>query len=585
MQRNYCGLLRTSDIDSDVELRGWVHRRRDHGGVIFLDLRDHHGLVQVVFHPDSKEAFAIAEQIRSEYVVQMRGRVRARLDGAINPDLATGEIEVVGNRLEIVNQAKTLPFPLNEYSQPGEEIRLRYRYLDLRRPEMQSNLRMRSRITSYVRRFLEAENFVDIETPTLTRSTPEGARDFLVPSRTQATKFFALPQSPQLFKQLLMVAGVDRYYQIARCYRDEDLRHDRQPEFTQIDVEMSFATSHDVMAVTERMLAGLFRDVMDIELAEFPVLTYYEAMSRYGSDKPDLRNPLYFIDIDELVSNCEFEVFRAPANDPHGRVAAITVPNAVSKLSRKQLDDLVDFVIGYGAKGLAYIRVNALDEGVSGLQSPLLKFLGEELVFEILSYVKAGIGDIVFFCADRYDVVNAAFGAFRDRVADLVGYELAGYQGCWIVNWPMFDIADGQLTPAHHPFTQPACSAEELRADPSHQVAHAYDVVLNGYELGGGSLRIHDPEMQRTVFDVLHMGQEAESKFGFLLEALELGCPPHGGIALGLDRLVMLATGTDSIRDVIAFPKTQSATCLLTQAPSEVDVHQLRELGLQTRRR
>ena len=583
MRTHYCGDLRKADIDQHVEICGWIHRRRDHGGVIFLDVRDHRGLVQVVFNPDTSEAFAIADRLRSEYVVQLTGKVRDRLEGATNPDLATGEIEVLGDSISILNRAGRLPFPLNEYSQPGEDVRLRYRYVDLRRPEMQANLRLRSNTTGYIRRFLEDEDFVDVETPTLTKSTPEGARDYLVPSRMQRGKFFALPQSPQLFKQMLMMAGVDRYYQVARCYRDEDLRHDRQPEFTQIDIEASFVESKDIMAITERMLVGLFKEVLSVDLGSFPVMTYAEAMTRYGSDKPDLRNPLELIDVDELVAECEFAVFRNPANDPKGRVAAINVPGAVEALSRKQLDDLVDYVQGFGAKGLAYIKVNALDDGTDGLQSPILKFLDETTVFSILERVGATQGDIVFFGADTKDVVNDSLGAFRNHVANLVGLVSTGFKPCWVVDWPMFEPDAAGLTPAHHPFTQPACSADTLRDDPSVQLAHAYDVVLNGYELGGGSIRIHDPDMQRAIFEVLQIGQEAEIKFGFLLEGLELGCPPHGGIALGLDRLIMLMSGTDSIRDVIAFPKTQSATCLLTNAPNEVDVHQLRELGLQTR--
>ena len=583
MRTHYCGVLRTDHIDQHVELCGWVHRRRDHGGVIFLDLRDHRGLVQVVFNPDTVSAFETADEVRSEYVVQLGGRVRARLDGATNPDLATGEIEVLGESITILNRSRTIPFPLNEYSQPGEDIRLRYRYVDLRRPEMQAKLRLRSRVTSFIRQFLESEDFVDVETPTLTKSTPEGARDFLVPSRTQQGRFFALPQSPQLFKQMLMMAGIDRYYQIARCYRDEDLRHDRQPEFTQVDIEASFVEPADVMSITERMLVGLFKETLGVELGEFPVLTYAEALDRYGSDKPDLRNPLELINVDDIVADCEFAVFRTPANDPNGRVAAINVPGAVDALSRKQLDDLVDFVQDHGAKGLAYVKVNELDRGIDGLQSPILKFLDQDTIFEILKRVGAQEGDIVFFGADRKEVVNESLGLFRNHVAELVEIDREGFKPCWVVEWPMFEQEGKDLSPAHHPFTQPDCTLTELRENPADQLAHAYDIVVNGYELGGGSIRIHDPETQSAVFDVLQMGQEATAKFGFLLEALELGCPPHGGIALGLDRLIMIMIGTDSIRDVVAFPKTQSVTCLLTSAPNEVDRLQLRELGLQTR--
>lgn len=582
MRTHYCGVLRQDHIDQRVELCGWVHRRRDHGGVIFLDLRDHRGLVQVVFHPETESAFAVADSLRNEFVVRIAGRVRERLDGATNPDLETGEIEVLGDAVTVLNRSRTTPFPLNEYSQPGEDIRLRYRYVDLRRPEMQARLRLRSAITSFSRRFLESEDFVDVETPTLTKSTPEGARDFLVPSRTQKTRFFALPQSPQLFKQMLMVAGLDRYYQIARCYRDEDLRHDRQPEFTQIDVEASFVTAEDVMSVTERMLVGLFKETLSVDLGKFPILTYAEALDNYGSDKPDLRNPLRLINVDDIVQDCGFAVFNKPANDSASRVAALNVPGAVAMLSRKQLDDLVAYVQGLGAKGLAYIKVNDLKAGLDGLQSPILKFLDETIIFNILERVESQEGDIVFFGADRNEVVNESMGALRNHVAELANIELVGFKPCWIVDWPMFEVNAGELNPAHHPFTLPNCSADELRENPSEQLAHAYDVVLNGYELGGGSLRIHDVAMQRAVFEALKMGQEAEVKFGFLLQALELGCPPHGGIALGLDRLVMLMSATDSIRDVIAFPKTQTATCLLTNAPSEVDVHQLRELGIQT---
>ena len=583
MRSNYCGDLRSCHIDQAVELCGWVHRRRDHGGVIFLDVRDHRGLVQVVFHPDTKEAFDIADRLRSEFVVRLTGKVRARLDGAVNPELKTGDVEVVGDTISILNLAKTTPFPLNEYSKPSEEIRLRYRYVDLRRPRMQETLRLRSRVSSYIRSYLEQENFIDVETPTLTRSTPEGARDFLVPSRMQQGRFFALPQSPQLFKQLLMMSGVDRYYQIARCYRDEDLRHDRQPEFTQIDIEASFVDSKDVMSITERMLVGLFSEVLDVQLGDIPVLTYAEAMGRFGSDKPDLRNPLVFVDIEDIVQDCEFAVFRNPARDEAGRVVAINVPGAISALSRKQLDNLVDFAQEHGAKGLAYIKVNDLSRGTDGLQSPILKFLDETTLFAILERINAQQGDIVFFGAGERDSVNVSMAAVRDEVGRLTDAIADGFKACWITDWPMFEVDGNDLSPAHHPFTQPNCTPQALLENPAAQLAHAYDVVLNGYELGGGSLRIHEPEMQRAVFESLQMGQEAEVKFGFLLEALSFGCPPHGGIALGLDRLIMLMCGTDSIRDVIAFPKTQTSSCLLTNAPGEIERHQLRELGLQSR--
>lgn len=584
MRSHECGSIRSEHIGTEVVLCGWVHRRRDHGGVIFLDLRDYRGLVQVVFDPDTEQAFSIADHVRREFVVQVRGRVRPRDDEAINPNLPTGEVEVLGGAIQILNAAKTLPFPLDEYANVGEDTRLKFRYIDLRRPEMQTRLRLRAKIARYIRHYLEQNGFVEIETPTLTRSTPEGARDYLVPSRTHGGQFFALPQSPQIFKQLLMMSGFDRYYQIARCYRDEDLRHDRQPEFTQIDIEASFVTREDIISITEGMIRGLFSEVVEVDLGEMPILDYDDAMDRFGTDKPDLRNPLKLVEIGDVVSQSKFAVFNRPANDPEGRVAALRVPGAAAALSRKQLDDSVEFAKSHGAGGMAYIRVNAIDQGIDGLQSPILKFLATEEVGEILERVEAKEGDIVFFGADKRAVVNNVMGAFRIYIADLLGMVEPGYKACWVVNWPMFGLEEnGALTPEHHPFTQPVCSADELRKNPQNARAHAYDIVINGYELGGGSLRIHNPEVQQAVFDVLKMGQEAHSKFGFLLDAMEFGCPPHGGIALGLDRLVMLATGTDSIRDVIAFPKTQTASCLLTDAPSDVDIHQLRELRLQLR--
>lgn len=585
MRSHECGAIRSEHIGTEVVLCGWVHRRRDHGGVIFLDLRDYRGLVQVVFDPDTVEAFAIADRVRREFVVRVDGRVRPRDAEAVNPNLPTGEVEVLGSAIQILNAAKTLPFPLDEYANVGEDTRLKFRYIDLRRPEMQDRLRLRAKISSYIRQHLELHNFVEIETPTLTRSTPEGARDYLVPSRTHGGQFFALPQSPQIFKQLLMMSGFDRYYQIARCYRDEDLRHDRQPEFTQIDIEASFVTEEDIISITEGMIRGIFQDVIDVDLGEIPVLDYDDAIERFGTDKPDLRNPLELIEVGDIVSQSEFAVFNRPANDPQGRVAALKVPGASTAMSRKQLDDSVEFAKSHGAGGMAYIRVNEIDRGTDGLQSPILKFLGNEEVSKILERVRAHDGDIVFFGADQRSVVNNVMGAFRTYVAQLLNLVEPGYKACWVVNWPMFGFEEnGVLTPEHHPFTQPVCSADELRENPDAARAHAYDIVINGYELGGGSLRNHDPEVQQAVFDVLKMGQEAHSKFGFLLDALELGCPPHGGIALGLDRLVMLTAGTDSIRDVIAFPKTQTASCLLTNAPSDVDTHQLRELRLQLRK-
>ena len=586
MRTHKCGSIRSEHIGTEVTLCGWVHRRRDHGGVIFLDIRDYEGLVQVVFDPDIEDAFEAADRLRREYVVQISGRVRPRDDEVINPNLPTGEVEVLGNSIEILNSAKTLPFPLDEYANVGEDTRLKYRYIDLRRPEMQQRLRLRAEITSYVRRHLESNEFIEIETPTLTRSTPEGARDYLVPSRTHGGQFFALPQSPQIFKQLLMMSGFDRYYQIARCYRDEDLRHDRQPEFTQIDIEASFVEQTDIMNITEDLMRDVFEHIVGVDLGEVPVLTYEDAMTRFGSDKPDLRNPLELIDISDLVIESGFGVFNGPANDYDGRVAALRVPGAAATMSRKQLDDSVAFAKSHGTGGMAYIRVNERDSGMEGLQSPILKFLRDTEVESILQRVGAEDGDIVFFGADKKSVVNDALGSYRNYVAELLNMVDSEFKACWIVDWPMFGIEhDGSLSPEHHPFTQPTCSAEELRINPQNARAHAYDIVINGYELGGGSLRNHDPEVQQAVFDVLHMGQEAHSKFGFLLDALKYGCPPHGGIALGMDRLLMVITGTDAIRDVIAFPKTQSASCLLTNAPSEVDAHQLRELSLQLRKR
>ncbi|MCZ6618130.1 MAG: aspartate--tRNA ligase [Gammaproteobacteria bacterium] len=583
MRSHCCGELDAAHVGAEVEVCGWVHRRRDHGGVIFLDVRDRTGIVQVVYDPDTEESFDTADRVRNEYVLRVTGRVRPRPEGSVNPEMATGEIEVLGDTLEILNQAATPPFQLDEHSDAGEDIRLKYRYLDLRRPEMQQRLKMRARITSVVRTFLEQAGHWEIETPTLTRATPEGARDYLVPSRTHPGEFFALPQSPQIFKQLLMVSGIDKYYQIARCYRDEDLRADRQPEFTQIDIEASFVSEQDVMELCENMLKTVFKKVLDVELADFPVLTWEEALRRFGSDKPDLRNPLELTDIADLVDKVEFKVFQRPANDPKGRVVALKAPGG-SSLSRKQIDDYADFVGRYGAKGLAYIKVNDLAAGLAGLQSPILKFLGEEVVSEVLARVGAKNGDVVFFGADTRKVVNDSMGALRVELGKTLGLVEDRWAPCWIVQWPMFNEgSDGSIAPEHHPFVLPTCNADELLDDPYAAQAAAYDVVLNGYELGGGSLRIHDEALQNAVFQALEMGQEARIKFGFLLDALKFGCPPHGGIALGLDRLVMLMTGTNAIRDVMAFPKTQTAACLMTSAPSAVDEHQLRELHIRVR--
>ena len=583
MRTHYCGDVAATDVGARVSLTGWVQRRRDHGGVIFLDVRDRTGIVQVVYDPDTPAPFAIAEGVRNEYVLGIEGRVRPRPAGTVNPDMKTGEVEVLGEGLRVLNPSETPPFVLDDYSDAGEEVRLKHRFLDLRRPEMQQRLRLRARAVSHVRRVLEAEGFWDIETPTLTKTTPEGARDYLVPSRTHPGEFFALPQSPQIFKQLLMMSGVDKYYQIARCYRDEDLRAHRQPEFTQIDIEASFVAEANVMDLAERLMKSLFRDVIDVALPDFPVISYADAMRRFGTDAPDLRNPLELVDIADLVRDAAFKVFSAPANNPDGRVVALRGPAAASRLSRRELDEYVGFVGRYGAKGLAYIKVNDRAGGIDGLQSPILKHLDPSTVAAVLDRVDARTGDIVFFGADIAKVVNDAMGAFRDELAAALDLVDERWAPCWITEFPLFEPGRETLNPAHHPFTQPACSIDELRGDPHAVLARAYDFVLNGTEVGGGSLRIHDPVMQRAVFDVLGMGQEAETKFGFLLDALALGCPPHGGIAIGFDRLMMFLAGTDNIRDVIAFPKTQSATCLMTSAPSPVDEHQLRELHIRVR--
>jgi len=584
MRSHYCGDLRASHDGETVRLCGWVHRRRDHGGVIFLDLRDRTGLVQVVFDPDTEEAFALADKVRGEYVLQLEGRVRLRDESVRNPRMDTGDIEVLGLSLTILNEAQTPPFELDEYSAAGEEVRLKYRYLDLRRPEALKRFQFRSRLTHAVRAHLEGQGFMDVETPILTRATPEGARDYLVPSRTHPGSFFALPQSPQLFKQLLMVAGFDRYYQIAKCFRDEDLRADRQPEFTQIDLEASFVEEDDIMAITESMVKSVFKDMLDVDLPAFPRMTYEEAMRRYGSDKPDLRVPLELIDIADLMDGVEFKVFAGPAKDPKGRVVAMKVPGG-GDLSRKEIDEYTKFVGIYGAKGLAYIKVNDLDAGAEGLQSPILKFLTEEAIQGILKRTEAATGDLIFFGADKAKVVNEAIGALRVKVGHERGLAQGDWAPLWVVDFPMFEEEDGRYYALHHPFTMPKCNPEELKSNPEGALSRAYDMVLNGTELGGGSIRIHRPDMQRSVFEALGISdQEADEKFGFLLDGLKYGAPPHGGLAFGLDRMVMLMTGGDSIRDVIAFPKTQTAACLMTNAPSPVDNQQLREVGVAVRK-
>ena len=583
MRSHYCGDLRATESGEEVEIYGWVHRRRDHGGVIFLDIRDRTGVLQVVFDPDEEQSFALADSVRNEYVLRAKGKVRPRPEGTINPDMPTGEIEVLGKELEILNAAKTPPFQLDAHSEAGEDVRLRYRYMDLRRPEMQQRMQARARITSAVRSFLEEKGFWDVETPTLSRATPEGARDYLVPSRTHPGEFFALPQSPQVYKQLLMMSGMDKYYQIARCYRDEDLRADRQPEFTQIDIEASFVSQADIMDLTEGMLRNLFAQVLSVELPEFPVLTWAEAMRDFGSDRPDLRNPLRLVDVADLFTDVEFKVFNGPANDPKGRIVALRAPGGAA-LSRKVIDDYTSFVGRYGAKGLAYIKVNDLVAGTEGLQSPILKFIPEGVVSAVLERVGAESGDLVFFGADSAKVVNDAMGALRGELGNDLNLLAGQFRPCWVVDWPMFSQdRDGAFSAEHHPFTRPTCSPAALLADPANAQAAAYDVVLNGYELGGGSLRIHDNDMQKAVFDVLRMDESGQSKFSFLLDALQYGCPPHGGIALGLDRLVMLMTDTQSIRDVIAFPKTQSASCVMMAAPGAVEDQQLRDLHIRLR--
>ncbi|MDA7589797.1 aspartate--tRNA ligase [Porticoccaceae bacterium] len=582
----YCGLVRSSDNDKEITLMGWVDRRRDHGGVIFLDLRDREGIVQVVFDSDAGEFFNLADSVRSEYVLKVTGKVRARSEATVNPNMGTGEIEIYGTELEILNTAQTPPFQLDEFVTVGEDVRLKYRYMDLRRNEMQNSLRFRSKITSSIRNYLVDDGFLDIETPIMTRATPEGARDYLIPSRTHPGQFFAMPQSPQLFKQMLMVAGFDRYYQIAKCFRDEDLRADRQPEFTQIDIEASFIDEEDIMSTTEAMVSGLFAEHMDVEFTSFPRMTYAEAMQRYGSDKPDLRIPLELVEIKDLLKDIEFKVFAGPANDPSCRVTALKVPGG-AEISRKQIDDYTKFVSIYGAKGLAWIKVNALEEGIDGLQSPIIKFLGDEVTLAIMDRLEAANGDIVFFGADKFSIVSEALGALRCKVGEDLSLYTCDWAPLWVIEFPMFETTDsGALTPLHHPFTAPSCSVEELKNDPANALSRAYDMVLNGVELGGGSIRIHDQDMQAVVFEVLGIEPaEQREKFGFLLDALKFGAPPHGGVAFGLDRLIMLMVGADSIRDVIAFPKTQSAACLLTDAPGDVDSEQLRELNIRLRKK
>ena len=581
MKSHYCGEITSKNLEQDISICGWIHRRRDHGGVIFLDVRDIKGICQVVVNPDNDQSFKIAESIRNEYVVQIKGIVRNRLEGTINKNMHTGEIEIEVQEIKILSKASTPVFPIDEYQEVNEDVRLKNRVLDLRRSEMNGRIITRSKITSLIRNYLDKNDFHEIETPILTKATPEGARDYILPSRVQPGSFYALPQSPQLFKQLLMIGGLNKYYQIARCFRDEDLRADRQPEFTQIDIEASFLDQEEIMSISEKMIKNIFTEFCDESLDDFTIINWHESMQDYGCDKPDLRIPLKLVNISDEVKNEEFKVFSEPAKNKDSRVVALKVPNANS-LSRGKIDEYTKFVSKLGAKGLAYIKINDVNDLENGIQSPILKFLKSETVENLIKTLDVKTDDLIFFGAGKESVVNLSMSSLIKKLGEDLNLYTSKWAPCWVIDFPMFERnKEGELTPLHHPFTLPKCSAKELIDNPANAIAHAYDAVLNGYEIGGGSLRIYDTKMQKMIFDILNISEEeAQNKFGFLLKALSSGCPPHGGIAFGLDRIVMLVTDTTNIRDVIAFPKTQSAACLLTDAPSKVEKEQLEELKI-----